>query len=66
MDLVQAPLFSINVEEPWVAIIVEKQKVIFLLDLHFCHSFLIVPETPVPCWDGIYISTKGSDSTSSR
>jgi hypothetical protein len=89
---VQALLLDINVEEPLVTIIVEKQKVIFLLDsgahfsvlpfspgpwsnnkiivwnlsgqplqhnftqslacswgdLYFCHSFLIVPETPVP------------------
>jgi hypothetical protein len=88
---VQFPLLDINVEEPQVAIMVEKWKVIFLLDrgahfsvlpfslgpqsndkviiqgisgkpleryftqplacswgdLHFCHSFLIVPETPV-------------------
>jgi hypothetical protein len=91
------PLLNINVEEPRVTIIVDKWKVIFLLDseahffvlpfspgpwsndkfiirglsgqplecyftcppvcswgyLHFCHSFLIVPETPVPLlgWD---------------
>jgi hypothetical protein len=94
----QALLLSINVEEPQATIMVEKQKVIFLLDsgahfsvfpfspgaqcndkfiiwvisgqaleryftqlltcswggLHFCHSFLIVPETPVPLLDGIY------------
>jgi hypothetical protein len=94
---VQPPLLDINDEKPPVTIIVEKQKIIFLLDseacfsvspvspspqsnnkviirgisgqplehyftwpllcswgdLHFCHSFLIVPETPVPLlgWD---------------
>jgi hypothetical protein len=21
-------------------------------DLHFCHLFLLVPETPSPCWEG--------------
>jgi hypothetical protein len=94
---VQAPLLSINVEEPQVTIMVGKWKVIFLLDsgahfsalpfspsprcndkviirgisgqllkhyftqplacswgdLHFCYSFLLVRETPVPLlgWD---------------
>jgi hypothetical protein len=84
--LFQAPLLNINVKEPQVTIMVEKWKVIFLLDSgacfsvlpfspspwyndkfivwgrsgqhlgHYftwpmacsCHSFLIVPETPVP------------------
>jgi hypothetical protein len=85
--LVQVPLLNIKVEEPRVAIMIEKQKVSFLQDsgahstvltfspspwsnnkvitwgisgqllepvacswgdLHFCHSFLIVPEIPVP------------------
>jgi hypothetical protein len=94
---VHAPLLNIDVEVPQVAVMVEKQKVIFFLDsgthfsvlpfslgpqsndkviiwgksgqplkryftqplacswghLHFCHPFLIVPETPVPLlgWD---------------
>jgi hypothetical protein len=94
---VHAPLINIDIEEPPVVIMVEKQKVIFLLDsgacfsvlpfspghqsndkdivrgksgqpleryftwplayswgnLIFCHSFLIVPETPVTLlgWD---------------
>jgi hypothetical protein len=94
---VQAPLLDINTEEPRVTVMVEKWKIIFLLDsgthfsvlpfspgpqsndkvivwgisgqilehyltwplacswedLHFCHSFLIVPETLVPLlgWD---------------
>jgi type IV secretory pathway ATPase VirB11/archaellum biosynthesis ATPase len=95
--LFQVPLLDINIEETQVTIIIERQKVIFLLDntshfsilpfsprpwsnnnviiqgissqpleryftqhmtcfwedLHFCHSFIIVPETPVPLlgWD---------------
>jgi hypothetical protein len=37
---VQAPLLNINVEEPQVTIIVDKQKVIFFLDSGACSSVL--------------------------
>jgi hypothetical protein len=38
--------FDINVEEPWVTIIVEKQKVTFLLDSEACFS--VLPFSPGP------------------
>jgi hypothetical protein len=41
----QAPL-NIDVEEPWVAIMVEKGKVIFLLDSGACFS--VLPFSPSP------------------
>jgi hypothetical protein len=43
---VQAPLLDINVEEPQVAIIVDKRKVIFLLDSGACFS--VLPFSPGP------------------
>jgi hypothetical protein len=43
---VKAPLISINVDEPWVAIMVEKWKVIFLLDSGA--HFSVLPFSPDP------------------
>jgi hypothetical protein len=43
---VHALLLGINVEEPGEAIIVEKQKVIFLLDSGACFS--VLPFSPSP------------------
>jgi hypothetical protein len=43
---VHAPLLNINVEEPRVAIMVEKEKVIFLLDSG--PHFSVLPFSPSP------------------
>jgi hypothetical protein len=43
---VQAPLLNTNVEEPQVAIIIERQKAIFLLDSGA--SFSVLPFSPGP------------------
>jgi hypothetical protein len=43
---VQAPLLNINVEEPWVVIILEKWKVIFLL--YSGAYFSVLPFSPGP------------------
>jgi hypothetical protein len=53
---VQAPLLDINVKEPQVTIIVEKQKVIFLIDSGA--HFSVLPFSPSP-WSNDMVITQG-------
>jgi hypothetical protein len=53
---VHALLLSINIEEPWVAIMVEKQKVFFLLD-NGAH-FSVLPFSPSPSNNKIIVQGK--------
>jgi hypothetical protein len=53
---VQALLLDINVEEPLVTIIVEKQKVIFLLDSGA--HFSVLPFSPDP-WSNDKVIVQG-------
>jgi hypothetical protein len=54
---IQAPLLSMNVEEPQEVIMVEKQKVIFLLDSEV--HFSVLPFSPSP-WSNDKVIVQGN------